>query len=92
MVKHFEDDGEVESKWHGGGDWSVCICPEWDFSKYDYRAKPEEKQKLWFWNLLRPDGRWLMPASMYTEKAVKNTFNSSIEFEKIKALGFKYEK
>jgi len=91
VVQHHEDGGEVEVRSKEGSAWVLAHMPIWDFCDCDYRAKPEQKKKVWFWSLLGINGRWFMSTTMFTEEGVREYHKSSKEFEKIEALGYRYE-
>jgi len=59
VIAHYINGGRVECSRKGGmatgetRNWRECVVPAWDFSSYDYRAKPEP---LVLWATIQKSG------------------------------------
>ena len=41
VIQHHVKGGEIEYRVKGLSTWQAAATPNWDFSRYDFRAKPE---------------------------------------------------
>ena len=63
VMQAFADGKEIEFNWGGG--WQLCPKPAWDWSKLNYRIKPERtitlntnpQAHIIFWSNIEPCGK-----------------------------------
>jgi hypothetical protein len=41
VIQHHKNGGEIEYRLKGLSTWQAAATPNWDFSRYNFRAKPE---------------------------------------------------
>ena len=88
VIQHHEKGGQVQVSNKGQDHWIQAHNPVWDFHLSDYRIKPEEKKKLWFWRYTNENNGLQIYSYMLDEESAKDILKNPVKLE---SLGYACE-